>query len=144
MLLRSVPRSPWPLLFCGLVLEPVHLMLILYKFILEDPHRMWLEFYLYSSWNYHRNGDFLRLSGRFTTFKFQANAIVGWNGLICGWRFKQQPHKMVKHTQTICRLLPTNCLSAFDHFVGLELKEITLREPKRNKSRTIFLTTDFK
>ena len=29
---------------------------------------------------------------------------------------------MVKHTQTIRRLLLTNCLSVFDHFVGLELK----------------------
>ena len=29
---------------------------------------------------------------------------------------------MVKHTQTIARLLPTNCLSVFDHFVGLVLK----------------------
>ena len=26
---------------------------------------------------------------------------------------------MVKHTQTICRKLPTNCLSLFDHFKGL-------------------------
>ena len=26
---------------------------------------------------------------------------------------------MVQHTQTIRRLLPTNCLSVFDHFVGL-------------------------
>ena len=32
------------------------------------------------------------------------------------------PHKMVKHTQTICRLLQANCLSVFDHFVGLALK----------------------
>ena len=31
---------------------------------------------------------------------------------------------MVKHTQTICRLLPTNCLSVFDHFVGLALNEL--------------------
>ena len=33
-------------------------------------------------------------------------------------------HKMVKHTQTIRRLLllPTNCFSVFDHFVGLVLK----------------------
>ena len=30
--------------------------------------------------------------------------------------------KMVKHTQTICWLLPTNCLSVFEHFVGLTLK----------------------
>ena len=29
---------------------------------------------------------------------------------------------MVKHTQTICRLLPTICLSVFDQFVGLVLK----------------------
>ena len=29
---------------------------------------------------------------------------------------------MVKHTQIICLLLATNCLSGYDHFVGLELK----------------------
>ena len=29
---------------------------------------------------------------------------------------------MVKHNKTICRLLPTNCLSVFDHFVRLVLK----------------------
>ena len=29
---------------------------------------------------------------------------------------------MVKHTQTIRRLLVINCLSVFDHFVGLALK----------------------
>ena len=28
---------------------------------------------------------------------------------------------MVKHTQTIRRQQPTNCLSVFDHFVGLAL-----------------------
>ena len=31
---------------------------------------------------------------------------------------------MTKHTQTICRQQPTNCLSVFDHFVGLELKRL--------------------
>ena len=31
---------------------------------------------------------------------------------------------MVKHTQTIPRQKPTNCLSVFDHFVGLALKEL--------------------
>ena len=36
--------------------------------------------------------------------------------------FKRQPHKMVKHTQTIRWLLPTNCLSVFDYFVELVLK----------------------
>ena len=31
---------------------------------------------------------------------------------------------MVKHTQTIPQLLSTNCLSVFDNFVGLTLKEL--------------------
>ena len=31
---------------------------------------------------------------------------------------------MVKHTQTICWLLLTNCLSVFDHFVGLLLQRL--------------------
>ena len=33
---------------------------------------------------------------------------------------------MVKHTQTIRRFWPTNCLSVFDHFAGLVLKGLTL------------------
>ena len=32
---------------------------------------------------------------------------------------------MVKHTQTIRRQLPTNCLSVLDHFVGLALKVLS-------------------
>ena len=35
---------------------------------------------------------------------------------------------MVKHTQTIRRQQPTNCLSVFDHFVGLALKGLILNE----------------
>ena len=34
---------------------------------------------------------------------------------------------MIKHTQIIRRLLPTNCLSVFDHFVGLSLKVLKPR-----------------
>ena len=34
------------------------------------------------------------------------------------------PHKMLKHTQTIHRQKPINCLSLFDHFVGLALKDL--------------------
>ena len=34
---------------------------------------------------------------------------------------ERQSHKMVKHS-TIGRQQPTNCLSVFDHFVGLRLK----------------------
>ena len=37
---------------------------------------------------------------------------------------KRQPHKMVNHTQTIRRLLLTNCLNVFDHFVVLALKRL--------------------
>ena len=33
---------------------------------------------------------------------------------------------MVKHTQTNRRLLPTNCLSVFDHFMGLALRRLSL------------------
>ena len=33
---------------------------------------------------------------------------------------------MVKHTQTIRRQQPTNCLSVFDHFVGLVLKGLKI------------------
>ena len=32
---------------------------------------------------------------------------------------------MVKHTQTILRQQPTNCLSVFDHFVGLGIKGLS-------------------
>ena len=38
--------------------------------------------------------------------------------------FKYQPHKMVKHVQTISRQQSMNCLSVFDYFVGLTLKEL--------------------
>ena len=31
---------------------------------------------------------------------------------------------MVKHTQKIRRQQPANCLKAFDHFMGLALKEL--------------------
>ena len=40
---------------------------------------------------------------------------------------------MVKHTQTICRLLPTNCLSGFDHFMGLALEGSILHVGKLSK-----------
>ena len=39
--------------------------------------------------------------------------------------FKRQPHKMVEHTQTIRRQFVDECLSVFDHFVGLTLKGLS-------------------
>ena len=38
--------------------------------------------------------------------------------------FTCQSHKIVKHNQKIRRQQPTNCLSVFNHFVGLALKEL--------------------
>ena len=53
----------------------------------------------------------------------QKNA-KNFNGFALDQSFKRQTHKMVKHNQIIRRLLPTNYLSVFDHFVGLALKEL--------------------
>ena len=36
---------------------------------------------------------------------------------------KRKPHKMVKNTQKICRLLPANCFNVFDDYVGLAPKK---------------------
>ena len=38
-----------------------------------------------------------------------------------------QNDKMIKHTQKIRRLEPTNCFSLSDYFVGLALKELKHR-----------------
>ena len=38
---------------------------------------------------------------------------------------------MVKHAETIRRLLPTNCLSVFNHFVGLVLKGLLVIIPEQ-------------
>ena len=39
---------------------------------------------------------------------------------------------MVKHTQTIRRQLPTNCLTVFDHFMNLALKGLIISYPSRS------------
>ena len=46
----------------------------------------------------------------------------------------REPHKLVKHTQIICRLLPTNCLSVFDQFVGFTLKGLKKVSNATNKT----------
>ena len=40
------------------------------------------------------------------------------------YHLKHQPQKMVKYTQTIRWQQATNCLSVFDHFVGLARKRL--------------------
>ena len=46
---------------------------------------------------------------------------------------------MVKHTQTICWEEPTNCLSVFDHSVGLALKGLNLKFYFAFLSKIIFM-----
>ena len=49
---------------------------------------------------------------------------------------KHQLCKMVKYIQKIRQLLPTNCLSVFDHFVELLLKELNDRNENYTKPST--------
>ena len=54
---------------------------------------------------------------------------------------------MVKHTKTNRRLLSTNCLSVFDHFVGLALKRlkfIPLWEYQNKRITLFFYKSNFK
>ena len=51
---------------------------------------------------------------------------------------------MVKHTQTIRRLLlPTNCLSVFDHIVGLMIKGLTSLSKLRLNTYTLIFQIHF-
>ena len=61
---------------------------------------------------------------------FLKNSIYNEMWLKASYRLKCQPHKMVKHTQTIRRLLTTNYLSVFGQFVGLALRELITILPK--------------
>ena len=44
---------------------------------------------------------------------------------------------MVKHTQTIRRMLLTNCLSVFHHFVELALKGLRLDKVSRANEKVL-------
>ena len=52
-----------------------------------------------------------------------------------------QAHKMVKYTQTICRLLPVNCLSVFVHFVVLAFIVFNIKWIKWHKILRSLLKT---
>ena len=45
---------------------------------------------------------------------------------------------MIKHAQTIRGLLPSNCLSVFDHFVGLVLIGLRKTKSKKQSSASAF------
>ena len=51
-------------------------------------------------------------------------------------------YKMVKNTQIIRRLFPTNCLSVFDHFVGLTLKGLKKTNKIKSPSSSLIQPTD--
>ena len=62
------------------------------------------------------------------------------SGILTILHFKPQPHKMVKHTQINLRILATNYLSVFDHFVVLALKGLKLLDICRvSKKGNIFI-----
>ena len=63
-----------------------------------------------------KNTQIVEMARHPLSFKGMAQSLVRDNmgSLIYFWPFKNQLHKMVKHL--------TNCLSVFDHFVGLGLK----------------------
>ena len=46
---------------------------------------------------------------------------------------------MVKYKQAIRQQQPTNCLSMFDHFVGLALKGLSMEEAKSNNGITNYI-----
>ena len=46
----------------------------------------------------------------------------------------RQSHKMVKYTQTIRQQQPTNCLSIFEHFVGLALKGFMSKKAAKSEA----------
>ena len=49
------------------------------------------------------------------------DSFISFNSFLLVLTLEAPTHKMVKITQTICRLLPINYLTVFDHFVGLAL-----------------------
>ena len=57
--------------------------------------------------------------------------------------FKQQTYKMVKYIQTIRGQQPTNCLSVFDHFVGLALQGLTNKQELRKLTQLFLVLTSF-
>ena len=72
-------------------------------------------------------------------FTIQENfrLVVVSDAPISDYPFKRQPHKIFKYTQTVRWLGPTNCLSMFDHFVGLAF--IGLKSGGMHNVHTIFL-----
>ena len=68
-------------------------------------------------------------AGMFNNIKSVPNTskLTHTNFRCCTFNVKRQPHKMVKHIQTIRRLMPANCLSAFEYFERLALKGLRFK-----------------
>ena len=60
-------------------------------------------------------------------FVYEQNIRPEWINIFCVYLqfFKRHPHKLVKHTQIICRQQAPNCLSEFDLFAALALKYLS-------------------
>ena len=100
----SVPDKPTPLTFTGAFAIPVNFTVMIYAYILFET----------------------------STLKRSPSATVAWTFWfhvnMATEPFKSQPHKMVKHPQTIRRQKPTNYLNVFDNFMGLALKGLNFTE----------------
>ena len=65
----------------------------------------------------------LILSLEASTFKILL--LIAYVQYVQSQALNSQTNKMVKHTQTIHRILLTNCLSVFDHFLRMALKKLS-------------------
>ena len=83
---------------------------------------LWYLSLEYSFWYKKRSAEKTDWSRNRRNFIFFERNII----FIHQWlyTFKRQIYEMVKYTQTIRWLLQTNCLSVFDHYVGLACKRL--------------------
>ena len=110
------------------------------KAVLEEEN-WWNRLFWTCAWFWKRSWTFLSFLWCFERGIYKFLFLVLWNifkiimsffpstndGLFAPlfWPFKRQPHKMVKHAETIYQQQPSNCLSVFNHSVGLALKGLT-------------------
>ena len=72
--------------------------------------------------------QFLNFKELLKTFSIVAKIIIRnliLKNVMLSLAFKCQPHKMIKHTETIHRQQPTNCLNVFHNFMGSALKDLS-------------------
>ena len=71
---------------------------------------------------YYLLNHIIQFLSNFKLVSSRASSMIDIKDLVEGLTLQSQTHKMVKHTQTIHWLLPTNYLSVFKHFVESAFK----------------------